>query len=106
MDSRCMIKYLSVSKITELELVWQDGIIIWLNSFYISQNFSAGYSASFGLVLSLTNITDKSFFRFTVNYGLHVNKFGYLYPQYNYNGYVRIQKVRNDFKNQSGFCVR
>ena len=65
------------------------------NSFYIdvAEFFPRGYSASFWVGSQFDEYYGQRIsFDFTVNYGIHVNKFGYLYPQYNYNGYIRHKK--------------
>jgi hypothetical protein len=65
------------------------------NAFYIdaAEFFPRGYSVSFWTGLQLDEVYEKRVvLDVTVNYGIHFKKFGYLYPQFNFKGYVRHKK--------------
>ncbi len=65
------------------------------NAFYIdaAEFFPRGYSVSLWTGLQLDEVYEKRVvLDVTVNYGIHFKKFGYLYPQFNFKGYVRHKK--------------
>lgn len=66
-----------------------------VNSFYIdvAEYFPRGYSASLWSGLQFDEVYRKRVsVDFTFNYGVHFKRFGYLYPQFNFSGYIRNKK--------------
>lgn len=65
------------------------------NAFYIDvgEYFPRGYSLSFWTGAQFDEVYGKRvLLDFTVNYGIYFKKFGYFYPQLNFNGYVANKK--------------
>ncbi len=62
------------------------------NAFYIdvAEFFPRGYSISFWTGQQFDEVYGRRvLLDVTINYGIHFKKFGYLYPQFNFKGYVR-----------------
>jgi len=85
------------------------------NTFYIdvAEYFPRGYSASFWVGHQFDEVYGKRIsLDLTVNYGIHVDKVGYFYPQYNFNGYVNkkrgeqmVSKISLDYvSNKANFA--
>jgi hypothetical protein len=65
------------------------------NTFYIetAEYLPRGYSASLWVGYQNDEVFKKRIsLDFTVNYGIHIEKVGYFYPQYNFTGYVKNKK--------------
>jgi len=65
------------------------------NAFYvdIAEYFPRGISASLWTGSQIDELAGRrTIFDFTINYGIFLKKFGYLYPQINYNTFIKNRK--------------
>ena len=65
------------------------------NAFYvdIAEYFPRGISASIWTGPQIDEIAGRrATFDFTMNYGLYLKKFGYLFPQFSYGGFIKNRK--------------